>query len=1455
MRYINLLPLYYRPWLLGLWLLLFPVAKSQGQNITRPNIVGPDGLMVNSYTGNLFFQRTDMFIPGLSDPIDMTFSYNSASRKRNDGFGYGWTFPYNMRYEQNADSTIMVWGDGRKEIYCNQTVKSGGGSSGGRVIVIDISLNCFPDKGIFNQLREYEEGKLRLTTKDGTEYYFEDSSHKKLTMIRDRLGQVTKLEYNNDGQLDYILDPSERKYDLQWSNGLLQSISDNNGEQTRVFKYGYNAQGDLTSVTDPLGETVQYFYGRDHTLVAITDKNGNSLDISYDNNFAVTKMASCLSVQKIFFSPETGKTYVREQSANGNQTTTYSFDDKGNLLNKQGNCCGYNMSFAYDGSLNVREMTDANGNTTRFTYDNRGNLLTETDALGNTMTYTYDTKFNQITSITDRNGYRTEYIYNENGTLKEIRRPEGITESFEYYPDGTLKTATDGKELTTSYIYDDNGYPVQITDAENQITKLKFDEQGNLIEQTDANGNLTTYTFDKMNRLKEVQAPHGQVTKLDYDAKGNLQVLTDANNYKTEYFYDPLDRLIEEKDIYGNSTTYTYDELGNQTSMTDENGNTTRYEYDELNRLSSETNAQGETIFYRYDGNGNLKQEVMPDGNTIHYDYDPLDQVKLVRDNYGTIADYSYDKQGNLTSETDGIGNSVSYRYDALNRTRFITDPLGQVTEYQYDKNGNITKLIDRKKQITSYTYDDVNRLTIIKDAHQNETEYFYDAAGNLESMKDANEHFTNYSYDSLNRVKEEAYADGGTVAYTYDKVGNIKTLKDQKNQITQYSYDSLYRLKQTNYPNSPDESFTYYNNGNLKTANNQGAQISFAYDAANRQIAETLNGQTTSYQYDVSGNIRRVFYPNDKVVEEKMDGRARLSSIQYGNQTLATFDYNAGDQLTSKSYPSNATSTQYRYDSNGRLTSLQHNPSSFLSYAYRYDEEDNRLNTQVLHRTNRSEQFGYDELSRLTSYQRGPPDSFGEQFHYDPLGNRTTASVGGTNYNYASNEVNEYTNINGFTPEYDDNGNLENDGTYTYRYDDANRLIEVYSGNTKLASYQYDALGRRIQKITPQATTQYFYDGQRVVEEHTGASVTNYLYGNWIDDVLAMERDGQLYYYHHNALGSVAGISDQTGKLVEQYEYDPYGNVTILDGQFQPRASSVIGNPYLFTGRRLEAETGLYYYRARHYDPETGRFLQRDPLGYVDGNNLYAYAVNNPVNFFDPLGTEICACYSNFVLRGLCTLGENFPPEEAILWFPPFRAVQLIRGLGALRAGLIGLRQGGIAGIKAATKNSIARAGSALQAGGRSAVNTAIAAAQQTGARFGIGTAQAVGKGAINETAAIAASKSTALIVLPQFSSKSSAFRHYAKHSKGIILGKNGKVSLKAGGADLPMYKSLDEYVSGAQQFFVRNGSNILTKTRSNGDILRFETNTGYFGVRGSNGTIKTFFKPDNGIDYFLKQ
>ena len=227
------------------------------------------------------------------------------------------------------------------------------------------------------------------------------------------------------------------------------------------------------------------------------------------------------------------------------------------------------------------------------------------------------------------------------------------------------------------------------------------------------------------------------------------------------------------------------------------------------------------------------------------------------------------------------------------------------------------------------------------------------------------------------------------------------------------------------------------------------------------------------------------------------------------------------------------------------------------------------------------------------------------------------------TGLTYAVNSLNQYTTVNSTAQTYDKNGNLTGDGTWTYEYDEENRLRNAAGPHTAL--YDYDPLGRRRSKTVDTATTTYYTsDGAEEVAEWTGTGAlsTRYLNGISTDNHVAMlaynTTTGALthrYYYHPDWHGSTMLLSDETNVFTNAtpFKYGAYGE----------SQDASTGNPFRYTGRRLDAETGLYYYRARYYSPTIGRFLQTDPIGSKDDLDLYAYVKNDPVNSTDPTGTE----------------------------------------------------------------------------------------------------------------------------------------------------------------------------------------------------------------------------------------
>jgi RHS repeat-associated protein len=207
-----------------------------------------------------------------------------------------------------------------------------------------------------------------------------------------------------------------------------------------------------------------------------------------------------------------------------------------------------------------------------------------------------------------------------------------------------------------------------------------------------------------------------------------------------------------------------------------------------------------------------------------------------------------------------------------------------------------------------------------------------------------------------------------------------------------------------------------------------------------------------------------------------------------------------------------------------------------------------------------------------------------------------------------------------------DANGNTLSDAQdRSFTWDFENRLTQVVVPGTNggKTTFKYDPFGRRIQKSGPLGTTNYLYDGADLVEEVDGGGAVpaRYTRSQNIDEPLAEIRSGTTSYYQADGLGSVTSLTSSSATIAATYAYDAFGNLLSSTGS--------ITNPFRYTGRESDSDTGFYDYRARYYDSVIGRFVSEDPVTFVAGVNFYVYAVNDPQNLVDPTGFKAC-CAKN---------------------------------------------------------------------------------------------------------------------------------------------------------------------------------------------------------------------------------
>lgn len=1206
-------------YLLSLLLVIAATTSLTAQNINIPNKRGPMGLQVNTLTGNLFFSRTDLYIPGRGFPLDITFFYNSYHHTENNGFGKGWSFNYNIKYKDDSTgSKTISWGEGRKDRY----TPAGSGS-------------FTPPKGIFNGLSEYQPGKYLLVDPDGIKFYFDNAVHKKITKIEEPNGNFLTMTYA-DTLLTAITNTAGQIISLNYTNGRLTGITDAISSPTRTITYTYDGAGNLTQVKDPLNGTNKYSYLVNGPMKGITDKNNNKVDIVCYFDLSISELVGCN--KRISFSYDTSAlvSYITDHQTNGaNQVTQYSFKKTENtiwLSSLSGNCCGFNMKFEYDAAGNKIKETDAKGNSTHFTYDGKGNLLTITDPLGQTITYTYSSNLNRVISSADEKGFITTMTYDAAGNLTQLIEPGNLVYTASYNSNGDITSSTDPKGNTFTYTYDTYGNPLSVTGPNGYQAALGYDARGNLLSFTDARGNTATLEYDILNRLKKIIDPANNDINLNYDAEGNAISVINENNETSTVGFDASNRKVRFTDAMNNNVTAAYDAMDNIISITNQLSNKMEFSYDTRNRITGLKDPLGNNTVVNYDANGNITSLSLPTGEIINYSYDVLNRITTITDAAGSLYNLVYDANNNITRLIKGTGITYDAEYDSLNRLKKITDPLGNSASLAYDKNSNLISVTDRNNISTTYTYDSLDRVKTITDNNGFLVSYGYDANGNITSAKDQNNNTTTYTYDNLNRPGRITYPDSRFIEYSYDSKGNITSKLQADGTLVNFAYDSLSRVISKTLPDGQVYSFAYDAMGRIVAATNNTGTVSITYDALNRIQTETFDGRTVQYSYNITGRTQTTIYPDSTVVTKTYDTRNRLTGISKNNSLLVSYQYNNNNQLTGQTF-ANGVSSNRQYDIAGRLINLNTASSSIQNTGFSYDNQGNKTAINRFNAPAKSEQFTYDDGYRITNYKRGPVGGspvLQNSYTYDALGNRVSANLNGIATTYTSNNLNQLINSNGsqsINYTYNNNGNLIFDGNFYKFYDPEGRLVKDSSAPANVLTYQYDALGRRVRKNLNGNILKYSFSGMQLIDERdggTGMIKNKTIFSNFLTPVVN-EKDNNLFYYHQNELNSVEAITNQQGRLLEKYEYDVYGKMSIYDSLNNPLTGSLTGNQFGFTGQVYDSATGNYKFFFREYNPVTGLFNQRDLIGYTDGMGMYQYVHNNPANGVDVFGLEDC--------------------------------------------------------------------------------------------------------------------------------------------------------------------------------------------------------------------------------------
>ena len=556
----------------------------------------------------------------------------------------------------------------------------------------------------------------------------------------------------------------------------------------------------------------------------------------------------------------------------------------------------------------------------------------------------------------------------------------------------------------------------------------------------------------------------------------------------------------------------------------------------------------------------------------------------------GACVDAGSDAAENrLTSFKDDAGNTSTWAYDAEDRPTTMTYPGGsQQVAYVYDANDNVTQTTDPAGNVVSDTFDVLNRRTGRSVSL---------ASGFLGTTSES------YGYDALNRMTS-AEDNDYKVEFTHAVIG-------------------------------------------LR---------SMPYEETQRYTSGSAYSKTVTKGYDARGLLTSEAYPSGAslTLTRAYNDLGAQSSVTDGTNTIASWTY-VGFRPKVVTFGNTTTQTNTWTGFRDEVSTVNHKNSggtTLLRLDYGYDKVHTRTYERYGAPGYAGDGFAYDKAQRLTTAWMGsstPANPSGAayvtklDFNMDDDGNRTSVVTtpyqqSPTTVSYTTNALNQYTAVGGASWTHDANGNVTNNGTWKFEYDYRNQIVRVKdaSNNAVVATYRYDALGRRVEKdVSGGVFERYVYSGLETVAVYgpSDAWKQNFVFGQGIDDVLMLEQADVLdqdsdsdtsertrSYYHKNALGSVMEITTASQTEAASYRYTPYGEVTITKGG-SVQSSDPLGQHWGYTARFHDAETGLTYFRARYQDPVTGRFLQRDPVGYSAGASLYEYCRSSPGCEVDPRG------------------------------------------------------------------------------------------------------------------------------------------------------------------------------------------------------------------------------------------
>jgi RHS repeat-associated protein len=835
-------------------------------------------------------------------------------------------------------------------------------------------------------------------------------------------------------------------------------------------------------------------------------------------------------------------------------------------------------TFAIDAAGDLAAITDASGSASfRATYTPEHLLSTRSDGVGNVweLRYDFSRRVESLVSptvlvdgaprrpVVSYRSLESAMLYGAgHGTLAQPR-PRTSSDSLD-----AMVRVVGPRGFTTSFALGRFGAPLLVIEPGSRRTRLSYDEDGRVVRTRSPAGRVVRQRYQGPDLVERWDSTAGARVTLAYEPEYH-QLTQLSGDVTPAWHFWSRGRLDSTR--AGRATDsvakFTYDARNRLETMTDPAGHTTRIGYmtvGSLNTSHAQTTGMAMTS-YQYDALGRLISKASDGVARGVVRYDALDRPRLTVGALGDTTRYGYGPAG-LDTVIDASGQRYLYRRNALGWVESEVDPAGRAVAYRYDAAGNVVEMINRRGQSVRFTYDALD-LVRSRTADEQTTTYSVDTSGFFASATNG-ESTDTVVVDALGRKTREIAVRSG-VAY------ELSSGYDARGRRTQIAVAR---------PWSSTVGYHYNEASRLDELTDIAARkTTLRYDTDLLELQRTLpNNVTIGTGGYFSGHMPR---------QLDFTWRADLVS-EFGAWYRPTPRGELADR-----WKRDSTGAEYQYDASGQLTRIA--PYWFEHTTFSCPREDDPdcippVETRKVYGTATTLQY----------------DAVG-----NPRGSGVVVETGNRLRRLGDYQL-EYDADGNLTRKYKLSGSGERVWDQTLSWNSIGQLTTVTT-NGSTVSFGYDGWGRRVRKTGPSGMARYLWDGDDLFAEvdATGNRVAEYTYYPGIDQPHSMRRSGggQLYYYATERPGHVVALLDASGSVVDHYEYSPFGELTVGYG--------TVPNTLRYGAREHDVETGLYYNRARYYDPALRRFVSEDPLGLQAGINQYAYAGNAPLDARDPTG------------------------------------------------------------------------------------------------------------------------------------------------------------------------------------------------------------------------------------------